>query len=233
MPRMSDTQPWTEYFESLGAPLHDIVGHFDSLGQNCEFSFVQEANRFNDGGLLSWAQADDFSAVIRLLEGRFTGLYARDQLEPAEGGVMLRDRRYGLAFHSKMLKQPQGGTYIATPEAERDAIYADDLSKIQYLADKMQRQLREARRIWVYKSQHAINLAQMLDLHGALNTYGPNRLLVVQADPTSTPGVEMLDQGLYHGHLRAYSPKHEAWRFDPEGWATVLRATLRMAGPAR
>jgi hypothetical protein len=95
----------------------------------------------------------------------------------------------------------------------------------------MQRQLREPRRIWVYKSLNPIGLGKIIELHGALNAFGPNRLLVVQEDPASPATVEMLDQGLYLGHLPAYSPGGEAWRFDAPSWATLLHNTLRLAGP--
>lgn len=233
MPRMSNGTAWDEYFASVGEPLRDIVDDFASLGQNCEFAFVQQCNGFTDVNLLSWAQADGPGAVARLLAGGFSGLYTRDRLEPIGGGALLRDRHYGVAFHSKMMVRRDGHRFVPTPEAERDAIYADDLSKLQYLAVKTQRHLCESRRIWVFKCQGPVNFTEILELHGALAAFGPNRLLIVEADPTRPPGVEMLDQGLYLGHVRAYSPIQEAWRFNPEDWATLLRATWRMAGPAR
>ncbi|MDE1905325.1 MAG: hypothetical protein KGH75_02585 [Rhodospirillales bacterium] len=38
---MRTTNPWDDYFASLGAPLREEVRAFESLGQNCEFAFVQ------------------------------------------------------------------------------------------------------------------------------------------------------------------------------------------------
>jgi hypothetical protein len=218
--------PWDEYFAALGTPLRDIIGQFDSLGQNCEYGFIQAANHFGEGNLLTFALADSANAVIRLLEQRMEGLYTRDRLEQVGDGPLVRDRHYGIAFHSKMYVHKN----LPTPEAERDAIYADDLGKLTYQTEKFRAQLSAPRRIWVYKSLNRIGLDKILELHGALAAYGPNRLLVVQEDPASPAGVEMLDQGLYLGHIPAYSPGGEAWRFDPQAWATVLRGTLRMAG---
>jgi hypothetical protein len=220
------SNPWDEYFAAIGTPLHDIIGQFDSLGQNCEFGFIQAANHFGEGNLLTFALAESANAVIRLLEQRMQGLYARDRLEQVGDGPLVRDRHYGIAFHSKMYMHKG----VPTPEAERDAIYADDLGRITYQTDKFSAELRAPRRIWVYKSLNPVGLGKIIELHGALSAYGPNRLLVVQADPTKPAAVEMLDQGLYLGHLPAYSPGDEAWRFDAPGWSTLLRGTLRLAG---
>lgn len=220
------SNPWDEYFAALGTPLRDIIGQFDSLGQNCEYGFIQVANHFGEGNLLTFALADSANAVIRLLEQRMEGLYRRDRLEQAGDGPLVRDRHYGIAFHSKMYVHKG----VPTPQAERDAIYADDLSKLTYQTEKFRAQLSAPQRIWVYKSLNRIGLDKILELHGALAAHGPNQLLVVQADPASPAGVEMLDQGLYLGHIPTYSPGGEAWRFDPQAWATVLRGTLRLAG---
>jgi hypothetical protein len=126
------SNPWDAYFASLGAPLGGIIGHFDSLGQNCEFGFIQAANHFGEGSLLSFALVDSANAVIRLLEQRMEGLYARDRLAPIGDGPLVRDRHYGIAFHSRIYVHDG----VPMPEAGRDAAYADDLSKITYLVEK-------------------------------------------------------------------------------------------------
>jgi hypothetical protein len=219
------SNPWDEFIDGLGAPQQDIIGHFDSLGENCEFGFVLVANRAASSSLLTWGLVERPSAIVRLLEEQCANIFARENLQILPDAGLMLDTHFRIAFHSKLVEPERA--------AEYDAIYAEDFSKLAYLADKMLAQLREGKKIWVYKSQKPINFAQILALHGALAAYGPNRLLVIEADPTRPASVEMLDQGLFLGHLPAYAPGHEAWRFDPAGWNTILRTTLNMAGPLR
>ena len=227
---MSTSNPWDEYFASLGAPLREEVQAFESLGQNCEFAFVQHGNEFGEGNLLSWALVEGgIPGLVKLLNQDFAGLFARDALEPLIGGALLKDKQYQIAFHSSLVARHENGTRVPTPETEQDAIYAQEASKHVYLINKMRRQLTEGGRIWVYKSSTQVKWPESAALHAALNRFGRNQLLVVQPHPQRNGQAEPLDQGLFHGYLAHSAPPDKAWFFDPVSWGALLRATLHLA----
>ncbi|MDE2320046.1 MAG: hypothetical protein KGK02_10170 [Rhodospirillales bacterium] len=227
---MSAPNPWDEYFANLGAPLREEVKAFESLGQNCEFAFVQHGNEFGEGNLLSWALVEGgIPALVKLLNQNFAGLFTRDALEPLLGGALVKDRQYQIAFHSHLVVRQENGATLPTPTPEQDAIYAEEASKHAYLTGKMRRQLTEGGRIWVYRSPTAVKWSESAALHAALNRFGRNQLLVVQTHPQRNGQAEPLDQGLFHGYLAQAAPPDKAWFFDPVGWGTLLRATLRLA----
>ncbi|MDE1905931.1 MAG: hypothetical protein KGH75_05715, partial [Rhodospirillales bacterium] len=218
------------YFASLGAPLREEVRAFESLGQNCEFAFVQHGNEFGEGNLLSWALVEGgIPSLVKLLNQDFAGLFARDALEPILGGALMKDVQYQIAFHSSLAARHENGTTLPTPAAEQDAIHAEEASKHAYLTSKMRRQLTEGGRIWVYRSPTPVKWPESAALHADLNRFGRNKLLVVQPNPHRNGQVEPLDQGLFHGYLAQGAPPDKAWFFDPVSWGTLLRATLRLA----
>src|SRR5437016_5768301 len=83
-----------------------IIAEFESLGDNCEFGFVQRHHGLEPGGLLRWASSN-FDGLVHALECRFTGLYQLDDLEPYTPNMVI-DRKYGIAFHSAMHSKVKG-----------------------------------------------------------------------------------------------------------------------------
>lgn len=227
---MSGPNPWDNYFASLGAPLCEEVQAFESLGQNCEFAFVQHGNGFGEGNLLSWALVEGgIPSLVKLLKQDFAGLFAQDALEPLHEGLLLKDKNYQIAFHSRWMVRQENGVITPRPTQERDAIYAEEAAKHAYLIDKMRRQLAEGKRIWVYKSLTPVSWPDILALHAALNRFGRNQLLVVQNQPERDGQAEPLDQDIYLGYLERYASPAKTWYFDPTGWSKLLPATLRLA----
>jgi len=223
---------YERHFAAMGAPLKDIIKPFEPLGRNCEFGFIQHANEFGEGCLLSWAATDTVHGLIKLLDQKLTNLYDLDRLIPGFGGVMAHNPDYGIAFHSKIFGSMVDGAYVARPPVERAAIHAAEREKIDYLAGKMQRSLAAPRRIWVYKNIDGVSMNEALRLHAALKRYAPHRLLVVLEAKGHAPAgsVEAIDENLFLGHVSHYSPNDRAWDYDLPSWGQVLQQTLALTG---
>src|ERR1041385_7120891 len=76
-----------------------IVAKFESLGDNCEFGFVQRHHGLEPGGLLRWASSTTLDGLVQALECRFAGLYQLDDLSPYTANMVV-DCKFGIAFHS-------------------------------------------------------------------------------------------------------------------------------------
>lgn len=50
-----------------------LVARFESLGDNCEFGFVQRRSGVEDGGLLRWAVSPP-EALLKAIRSRFSGV---------------------------------------------------------------------------------------------------------------------------------------------------------------
>jgi hypothetical protein len=158
-----------------------IIAEFESLGDNCEFGFVQRYHGLEPGGLLRWAS----SSVDGLIEGlhrRFAGLYELIDLVPYTHNMVL-DRKYGIAFHSEMRSVPIGNRLKF--EATGDmlcAIHWEEHQKISYLIGKLTDALAEGKQIFVYKRNSGLSPQDVRTLRAALDVYcDSSRLLCVTA----------------------------------------------------
>jgi hypothetical protein len=222
------------HLAAMGEPLKDVVGHFESLGWNCEFGFIQHGNSFGEGTLFAWALTETVEGLVKLLNARFENLYSLDRLTPGQNG-MAYNADYGIAFHSQIFGTHSGGNFIPSAAAERPQRHAEEFEKIQYLVDKVLKSLAKPGRIWVYKNTNGVSLPQAVALHGALKRYAPHRLLIVlEAKGRHRPGtVDVLDEKLLIGHITRYSPGDRAFDYDPTGWRQILDRTLALTGSPR
>jgi len=83
------------------APGIDVLGRFESLGDNCEFGFVQRQLGLESGGLFRWS-VTSATSLITLLETRFEDLYRFENLVPTNSKNMIRDTATDIGFHTEM-----------------------------------------------------------------------------------------------------------------------------------
>src|SRR6516225_7169551 len=108
-----------------------VLRHFESLGDNCEFGFVQRANGYEDGGLFRWS-ISPLEKLILCFDENFKDLYLFENLEPSAPD-MVRDIATGLMFHTQM--HSIDGQFVLG-EAARRGIYAREKSKMDHLLEK-------------------------------------------------------------------------------------------------
>jgi hypothetical protein len=156
----------------------DIVSEFESLGDNCEFGFVQRHHGLEPGGLLRWAFST-LDGLVRAIDARFERIYNFDDLAPYTPNMVI-DGKYGIAFHSEMrsLRADHGLAFVAPPDELR-RIYREEQEKVSYLVCKLIDALYRGERIFVYKRNAGLAARDIARLHQSVSAYGPGRLLCV------------------------------------------------------
>jgi hypothetical protein len=200
----------------------NVLQRYESLGDNCEFGFVQRANGFEDGGLLRWS-ISPLDKLIQCLDTDFKGFYLFDNLEPSAPD-MVRDTGSGLMFHTQM--HSIDGRFVRG-EAARREIYASEKSKMDHLLDKFRRRIREPDTICVYKRNSGVVDIDAKRLQQSLTKLGPSTLLVVRStdDQARWSAVERSSSGSLTGFVDGFAPYFAADQVSIRVWNLLLQKT--------
>ena len=197
-----------------------FVNEFESLGDSCEFGFVQRHYGSEPLGLLRWA-GTSVEGLTKALQARFAGLYRLEDIEPFTTNLV-RDVKYDIRLHTEMPIEasPGGLRFALTGEALREA-HAKELQHVEFLVDKFLDAMEDGDRIYVYRINAGLSVEQMKALHRALSSSSPQRLLVVVCATAEYPNgmVRLLDRNLkVAGLYRLADYEHtedapfDAWR---------------------
>jgi hypothetical protein len=202
-----------------------LLQRFESLGDNCEFGFVQRANGYEDGGLLRWS-ISPLDKLIDCFETDFKGLYSYDNLEPSAPD-MVRDTATGLMFHTQM--HSIDGHFVLGEQARRE-VYARERDKIDHLLDKLRQRVRQPDTICVYKRNSGVADTDALRLKQSLSKLGPSKLLVVRSteDRALWSTVESRGSGLLVGLINEFAPYSSADRVSFCIWNRILQNACRL-----
>lgn len=201
---------------------------FSSLGDNCEFGFVQRFLGVEPGGLLRWAITPP-DALVKALDADLAGLYEYDNLTPA-GSDMVWDTRFGLAFHTGMLSRD--GAFTADEESRRK-IFATEKEKVNYLSGKLLAEVTAGKKTFVYKCNAGISAEQLGAIGSAIARKGPGKLLHV----TDRPGLEgdselpmgkvrHLQGNIYIARIDRFAPYDKANEVSMDVWTAILQDAL-------
>ena len=202
-----------------------LLQRFESLGDNCEFGFVQRANGYEDGGLLRW-NITPLDKLIICFETDFKDLYLFENLEPSAPD-MVRDVASGLMFHTQM--HSIDGHFVLGGQA-RQEIYVRERSKIDHLLDKLRRKLQDPNTICVYKRNSGVSDTDAIRLQQSLNKLGPSNLLVVRStdDRARWSTVEGLGSGSFLGLVDEFAPYFAADHVSIRVWNRLLENASRL-----
>jgi hypothetical protein len=201
---------------------------FESLGENCEFGFVQSHFGAEPLGLLRFSGVT-VDQLIDALDHDFEGVGEPDQTEvhlnPEGGEYLSIDTRYRFSSHSMVLAN-------AATEAEAAVLIQ---RRGKFLKRKMLEDLRSPLKIYVFQSPHEIAATQMLSLLSALRRHGPARLLFVRPDPD--PALQgtatQLEEGLMLGYTDRPGNADGVWAPSHALWIRLLRHALKLCGAER
>lgn len=195
---------------------------FESLGDNCEFGFVQRNLGHEPGGLLRWAISRP-EPLARMIRSGGEGLYQFDHLVPSAPD-MVDDLHSGLYFHSRMYSRD--GVFLAD-EAERRAIWQEELQKVAYLTAKLMEQIESGSRIFVYKTNAPVSDDEAGAIAGALRARGPAQLLCVRHTGDMPVGaVRHGGANLWFGRIDRFAEYHQADDVSMAAWQTLLGNAL-------
>jgi hypothetical protein len=198
----------------------DVLQRFESLGDNCEFGFVQRANGFEDGGLLRWS-VSPLDKLILCLDTNFKDFYLFDNLEPSAPD-MVRDTGTGLMFHTQM--HSIDGRFVLDEDACRE-IYVKEKGKMDHLLHKFRRRIQQPGVICVYKRNSGTTDDEAQYLQRSLNKLGRSRLLLVRStdDKARWGTVDRSALGFLVGLLDEFAPYSAADQVSIRVWNELLK----------
>ena len=204
-------------------PLHELLLHFESLGQNCEFGLVQRECLAEPLGLLRFSSTP-LPILLNALEAKFEGIGMADttEINISSNGreFMIKDTRFGFLYHA----------WVKTGEMAVDDILKRELRRVPFLARKLLEDLQVGRKTFVFKGMSTMPEEDVFPLAAALRRYGPNTLLFVNLSDVQHPGgtVEMRAPGFFVGYLDRFSPSENAADFLLSQWVKICRTTHRL-----
>jgi hypothetical protein len=204
-------------------PLNDLLGRFESLGNNCEFGIVQSAGDCEQPGLFRNIGFLRTDTMIKMIE---------DNL-----GDLFEDGRFAI---TKPVGWPDYGLdclttgmrfHTAVPvELSEERAHAT-LNSFRFLKRKFQEDLLSGHKIFVYRHNSGEQTTPALAeaLLAALRQYNPdNWLLFVTEAPRAEPyhgDVRLMADGLLIGEMQRLSVENPPI-IDYEGWENMLRLAL-------
>ncbi len=195
----------------------DLMLRFQSLGDNCQFGFVQRHFGAEPMGLLRFAGLPD---LIGLIEAGAEGLGEPGTVTHFMDGTqyMIRESRYGLFYH----------TFREAAAMSPAEVVAENEAKLRYLARKLIEDLEDGETIWITRRIVSNDVHEILALHAAMQRHGPAKLLWVTPAPSDRqPGdVEWLTTGLLKGYLASKAPNGPGG-FNPDHWLLLCRNAYR------
>ena len=219
--------------------LADVLRQMRSLGDNCEFGFVQRAYKAEVSGLMRWSVAppDKVLALLhRIAAGRLTtaGFYHFEGITPYSKKMIL-EADTGFCFHSVLVSdRPNGGKLVfSASEAERRALHHEEREKFMHFLTRFVEEVTQRPCLYAIRLIPNMDSALLRAIHTALRGLNPgNALLGVGAwdslarfgDLGAVPGLRIAGVG----KLAPYAAANE---FDPEGWTAILRALAKGRDP--
>ncbi len=190
----------------------DIMGNFESLGDNCEFGLAQRYSNIEPLGLFRFS-ASSTDNMIAVLARRLSDYGEEGDLEIfLDGGCFdCRSRRYrDFTYH----------TEVRSSVSTAEKLLPRELKKVAYLKKRLVADLTSGEKIFVRKGG---SFERAIALFRIMRTYGSATLLWVEtADELHPAGhVERIEDGLLKGYMTRLAPYGEAPDMDLTCWLDV------------
>ncbi|AWN47008.1 hypothetical protein DK419_12335 [Methylobacterium terrae] len=197
-----------------GLTAADLLGGFESLGDNCEFGIAQRYAGIDPLGLFRLSSAP-LADLTHAVETRFAQYGGPDDIEVrvgAGGYLFCHSRRYAFAYHT-------GDT---VPRVRPADILDREIRRVGYLKERLLADLAEGEKILVRKGPPGETEAGVRRLLAGLRAIGPVTLLRVCEAGALAPGrVAWRGEGLMQGAMPHFAPYAAATDADLEGWLAV------------
>jgi hypothetical protein len=199
----------------------ELVSHFESLGDNCEFGVVQRYAGIEPLGFFRWNWTP-LEALLGVLDDGFESVDpSRLELyNDRNGEYMVRVPPWGFQYHTHHFE----GSIDPEPLREQQ------IKVTTFLKCKALEDMRSAEKIFVRKGSDTRSNEAALKVFRSLQRYGRNKLLwVVTEDERHVAGtVEVLERGLLRGYIDRFAPVLDAYDCSPI-WLDLCRNTYALA----
>ena len=207
------------------------IGRLESFGDNCELGFVMRRLGWEGGSLFRWASISPES-LLATMRADFARLYEFADLVPIRLN-MVRDTRYGTAWHSEMRAELRDGRWAYRhDEAERRVIHRQESAKRAHLLAKLRRKFEHPNPVFVIKCNAGIDPAVLEGIHYQLYRLAHSTdftLLEMSADPARAGTVERVDRTRLRGFVTRFASHDDAEAGDDEAWREVLAQSMAQA----
>ncbi len=198
----------------------ELLSLCESLGDSCEFGFVQRKLGVDQLGLFRFTGSGDPFRIADAIRSDFQGFAEDGDLEAGEllGEWIVKSRLYEFVLHT-------GRFPYAISEAD---IVRKESVKLRYLARKFLEDIADADKLFVRRVEGGDERG-MHELFDAMRERGPVRMVwVTLADADNPPGsVREIRDGLFRGYIGYLAPLDRALENRPELWVDLLRRMKR------
>ena len=195
-----------------------------SLGIDCEFGFVQRLMGEEPLSLFRWGTLP-LEKLIDLLNSRFE-MFASEKLcylelsnTPDHYEYWFHDKQYQLKAHT--FYNPKNTNIMESDHSLLLKIRKHFL----FLARKLEEDLEDAQKLFVYKSNNVLDLNQINALISAISQYGDAMLLVVMPRSADLPPFEIISRSLVIGRINKYWDGASLHSIDINAWSEILNFT--------
>ena len=200
---------------------------FESVGYNCEFGLVQRKLGAEPLSLLRFSNIE-LPALLHGLSVAFQDFGKAANIEmridaTAENEFVMKEKFYDVVYHTFRHVHDTDGEKLLAQEPARQAL----------LVRKFIDDLRESRKIFVFKYKHALPDEEVAALFAAFAAYGPNKLLwVVEIDKDNRSGtVERTAAGFLKAYIDRFAPPENAHDLLLEPWLEICVNAWQLTQP--
>lgn len=204
----------------------DLMLGFESIGNNCEFGFLQRDFGAEPLGLLRFGEVPSFDFLMRSLLEEFEGV---GEPENTRGDIGFAGEH--VIYSSKGFRLMHTHVYESTNKPLEQTV-KEMLPRLKYLRRRLIETLTTGSKILVYKQWPDVTDEQVRQLHEAVSTYGDNRLLCVrQPSETHKAGeVYRFSDRVVIGHVPFPEFLSPGVPPDAKNWLSVCTQAKAMLG---
>jgi hypothetical protein len=201
-----------------------LLGYFESLGQNCELGLVQRYFGIEPLSLFRWV-AISMRSLADALEDRLAGIGdpAQTVLGCSPGHeYFVTDTKYQFTMH----------TFVQRETVKESQFLDQQCRRLVFLAARLLDELAANEKIFVFFQGGPVDEAQLRRLHAALRRNAEVTLLNVRRwDATHPPGtVEWAGPGLLVGYIERFGNRIDGiWDIAYDSWLQICREAHRLA----
>lgn len=193
-----------------------LLSRCESLGDSCEFGFVQRKLGVDQLGLFRFTGSSDPFRIAEAIRNDFAGFAEDGDLEAGEvlGEWLVKSRAFDFVLHT-------GRFPYAISE---DDIRRKESIKLRYLARKFLEDLQDAEKTFIRRVEGGDERG-MRELFVALRERGPNRMVwITRADDANPHGTVLeIEEGLFRAYIGHLAPLDRALENRPDLWIDLLR----------
>ncbi|CCG87464.1 DUF1796 family putative cysteine peptidase [Erwinia piriflorinigrans] len=203
---------------------------FESLGDNCEFSFFLRDQGIDNGSLFKWTLIKNYNSLLNLVKNDFKNLYQLENLEPSWSDMVL-DKENDICFHTEMFSDQVNGEWTWRYSSDKNKeIHNNETQKINYLIEKIRKSIVNEEKIFVVKRNDNTIDTEVLELSEYLSTIGACKILYVKSSNTDSQlgNIEKHSDNLYVSYITRFADYSTADNYSKEGWELIINNALEV-----